>query len=114
MAKARPDGIGLGALVAVALRLAFDPIIVNCVNGGLQAVVFAGLRPALAAGVVAGRLWYRSRVDRVRWAACGDRSGPCLPAHVIFGELLSPSLIGATALVSCGPILINHRVYISP
>ena len=29
--------------------------------------------------------------------------------HVIFAELLSPSLIGAGALVSCGILLINRR-----
>ncbi len=29
--------------------------------------------------------------------------------HFIYGELLSPSLIGAAALVSCGIILINRR-----
>ena len=30
--------------------------------------------------------------------------------HFIYGELLSPSLIGATVLVSCGIVLINRRV----
>lgn len=30
--------------------------------------------------------------------------------HVIFGELLSPSLIGAAALVSLGIVLVNRRV----
>jgi drug/metabolite transporter (DMT)-like permease len=30
--------------------------------------------------------------------------------HFIFGELLSPSLIGASALVSAGIVLVNRRV----
>ncbi len=30
--------------------------------------------------------------------------------HLIFGELLSPSLIGASALVSAGIVLVNRRV----
>ena len=49
MRKDRLDGVGLGALGAVTLLLAFNQIIVKEVNSGIQPVFFAGLRSALSA-----------------------------------------------------------------
>ena len=54
MRKERLDGIGLVALIAVTLLLAFNQIIINVVIHGLQPVFFAGARSARASVVVAG------------------------------------------------------------
>lgn len=71
MRKDRLDGVGFGALIAVALLLAFNQIIVKEVNSGIQPVFFAGLRSALAVGFVWAWLVYRGLWDRVRWADLG-------------------------------------------
>ena len=71
MRKDRLDGIGLGALLAVSLLLAFNQIIVKFVNQGLQPVFFAGLRSALAVVFVGLWLWYRGLFGRVRLADLG-------------------------------------------
>lgn len=68
MRKDRLDGVGIGALLAVTLLLAFNQIIVKYVNHGLQPVFFAGLRSALAVVFVGGWLWYRGLLGRVRLA----------------------------------------------
>lgn len=68
MRKDRLDGVGIGALLAVTLLLAFNQIIVKYVNHGLQPVFFAGLRSALAIVFVGGWLWYRGLLGRVRLA----------------------------------------------
>ena len=68
MRKDRLDGVGLGALGAVTLLLAFNQIIVKEVNSGIQPVFFAGLRSALAVGFVWGWLQYRGLWARVRLA----------------------------------------------
>lgn len=66
MRKDRLDGVGFSALVAVALLLAVNQIIVKEVNQGLQPVFFAGLRSALAVIFVWGWLWYRGLLGRLR------------------------------------------------
>lgn len=71
MRKDRLDGVGFGALIAVALLLALNQIIVKEVNSGLQPVFFAGLRSALAVGFVWGWLVYRGLWGRVRRADLG-------------------------------------------
>ncbi len=71
MRKDRLDGVGLGALGAVTLLLAFNQIIVKEVNSGIQPVFFAGLRSALAVGFVWGWLQYRGLWGRVRLADLG-------------------------------------------
>lgn len=71
MRKDRLDGVGLGALIAVTLLLAFNQIIVKEVNSGIQPVFFAGLRSALAVVFVWGWLVYRGLWGRVRVADLG-------------------------------------------
>lgn len=66
MRKDRLDGVGFGALVAVALLLAVNQIIVKEVNHGLQPVFFAGLRSAIAVGFVWAWLRLRGLTGRVR------------------------------------------------
>ena len=68
MRKDRLDGVGVGALLAVSLLLAFNQIIVKYVNQGLQPVFFAGLRSALAVVFVGIWLTYRGLWGRVRLA----------------------------------------------
>ena len=80
MRKDRLDGVGLGALGAVTLLLAFNQIIVKEVNSGIQPVFFAGLRSALAVGFVWGWLQYRGLWGRVRLADLG----PGLAIGMIF------------------------------
>jgi drug/metabolite transporter (DMT)-like permease len=71
MRKDRLDGVGLGMLLAVALVLAVNQIIIKIVDAGLQPVFFAGLRSALAIIFVGGWLWYRGLLGRVRLADLG-------------------------------------------
>ncbi len=66
MRKDRLDGVGVGALLAVSLLLAFNQIIVKYVNQGLQPVFFAGLRSALAVVFVGLWLSYRGLWGRIR------------------------------------------------
>jgi drug/metabolite transporter (DMT)-like permease len=66
MRKDRLDGVGLSALLAVALLLAFNQIIVKEVNQGLQPVFFAGLRSALAVAFVYAFLKWRGLTSRLR------------------------------------------------
>ena len=66
MRKDRLDGVGFGALVAVALLLAVNQILVKHVNQGLQPVFFAGLRSALAVVFVWGWLKWRGLTGRLR------------------------------------------------
>lgn len=66
MRKDRLDGVGFGALVAVALLLAVNQIIVKEVNQGLQPVFFAGLRSGIAVGFVWAWLRLRGLTGRVR------------------------------------------------
>ncbi len=68
MRKDRLDGVGLSALLAVALLLAFNQIIVKEVNQGLQPVFFAGLRSALAVAFVWAFLKWRGLTERLRWS----------------------------------------------
>ena len=67
----RLDAFGAGALLGVALLLAFNQIIVKLVNQGLQPVFFAGLRSALAVVFVAAWLWWRGRPPRLNRADLG-------------------------------------------
>lgn len=71
MRKDRLDGLGLGALLAVTLLLAINQVLVKEVNTGLQPVFFAGARSALAVVFVAGWLWYRGLLNRLRWSDLG-------------------------------------------
>ncbi len=71
MRKDRLDSVGLAALLGVTLLLAGNQIIVKEVNTGLQPVFFAGLRSALAIVFVAGWLWFRGLLGRLRWADLG-------------------------------------------
>lgn len=66
MRKDRLDASGVFALLAVALLLAFNQILVKWVNDGLQPVFFAGLRSVLAVGFVALWLRWRGRALRLR------------------------------------------------
>lgn len=66
MRKESLDGLGLGALLAVQLLLAFNQVIVKEVNAGLQPVFFAGLRSVLAVIFVWGFLHWRGLTGRIR------------------------------------------------
>ena len=102
MRKDRLDGTGVGALLAVSLLLAFNQILVKYVNGGLQPVFFAGLRSALAVVFVAGWLWYRGLLGRVR---LGDLGPGLLMGALFAGEFLALFLaldlttVGRSALI---------------
>lgn len=102
MRKDRLDGVGLGTLVAVALLLAFNQIIVKEVNSGIQPVFFAGLRSALAVVFVWAWLAYRGLLDRVRWADLG----PGLAMGTIFAaEFLCLFLALDLTLVSRASVI---------
>lgn len=68
MRKDRLDRVGFGALVAVALLLAVNQIMVKEVNRGLQPAFFAGLRSALAVIFVWGWLCFRGLTGQLRRA----------------------------------------------
>lgn len=82
----RLDAFGAGALLGVALLLAFNQIIVKLVNEGLQPVFFAGLRSALAVPFVLGWLWWRGRSARLERAhlAPGLLIGAVFAAEFLF------------------------------
>jgi drug/metabolite transporter (DMT)-like permease len=71
MRKDRMDGVGIAALVGVAMVLALNQIVIKLVNHGLQPVFMAGMRSALAVVFVGGWLWYRGLLDRVRLSDLG-------------------------------------------
>jgi drug/metabolite transporter (DMT)-like permease len=66
MRKDRLDGVGLAILLAVQTLLAFNQVTVKFVNEGLQPVFFAGLRSALAVGLVWALLTWRGRPPKLR------------------------------------------------
>lgn len=86
MRRDRLDGFGLGMLIAVALVLAGNQIIIKIVDRGLQPVFFAGLRSALAVVFVGGWLWYRGLLGRVRRADLGP--------GLVIGLVFSVEFIG--------------------
>ena len=71
MRKDRLDGLGLGVLLAVAVLLAGNQIVIKIVNAGIQPIFAAGLRSAMAVGFVGLWLWYRGLWPRVRRADLG-------------------------------------------
>ncbi len=71
MRKDRLDAAGFGSLLAVALVLAVNQIVVKHVNAGLQPVFFAGLRSALAVVFVWGFLRWRGLTGRLRRSDLG-------------------------------------------
>ena len=83
--KDRLDAFGVCALLAVQLLFAFNQIIIKTVNDGLQPVFFAGLRSALAVGIVAFWLWLRGRPPRLAKAT--------LPAGVMIGLMFSAEFL---------------------
>ena len=102
MRKDRLDGIGLGALLTVAMLLAFNQILVKYVNHGLQPVFFAGLRSALAVVFVGLWLWYRGLLGRVRLAdlAPGLVMGALFAAEFLALVLaLDLTTVGRSALI---------------
>lgn len=68
MRRDRLDGVGFATLLAVALVLAINQIVIKIVDRGLQPVFFAGMRSALAVVFVGGWLWYRGLLGRIRLA----------------------------------------------
>ncbi|NBZ86306.1 DMT family transporter [Stagnihabitans tardus] len=71
MRKDRLDSVGLGVLLAVALLLAGNQIVIKLVNAGIQPIFAAGLRSAMAVGFVGLWLWYRGLWPRMRLADLG-------------------------------------------
>lgn len=86
MRKDRLDGFGFGMLLAVALVLAGNQIIIKIVDKGLQPVFFAGLRSGLAIAFVGAWLWYRGLLGRIRWADLGP--------GVLIGTVFAVEFIG--------------------
>lgn len=95
--KAALDGVGLAALLAVQVLLAFNQIVVKLVNAGLQPVFFAGLRSCLAVVFVWGWLAWRGRPPRLNRATVPMG---LLIGAVFAGEFLS--LFMALDLTSVG------------
>lgn len=71
MRKDRLDVFGFLAILMVTLFFSFNQMIIKETTVGLQPVLFAGLRSALAMIFVLGWLWYRGLLDRVLWADAG-------------------------------------------
>lgn len=95
--KAALDGVGLAALLAVQVLLAFNQIVVKLVNAGLQPVFFAGLRSCLAVFFVWAWLAWRGRPPRLNRATVPMG---LLIGAVFAGEFLS--LFMALDLTSVG------------
>lgn len=102
MRKDRLDGTGAASLIAVSLLLAFNQVLIKYVNTGLQPVFFAGMRSALAVVFVAGWLWYRGLLPRVKLT---DLAPGLLMGGLFAGEFLALFLaldlttVGRTALL---------------
>ncbi|HPE25462.1 DMT family transporter [Albidovulum sp.] len=75
------DAFGAGALVAFALFLAFNQIIIKMVNAGLQPVFFAGLRSLVAAVALWGWMRWRGRPTRLS----RDMAVPGIAVGLVFG-----------------------------
>lgn len=86
MRKDRLDGVGIATLLAVALVLAVNQIVIKIVDRGLQPVFFAGLRSALAVVFVGVWLWYRGLLGRVRWSDLGP--------GILIGAVFAVEFIG--------------------
>ena len=57
--KTHMDAFGAGSLIAFALLLAFNQVVVKVANAGLQPAFFAGLRSVGALVCVGAWLWWR-------------------------------------------------------
>lgn len=64
--KSRVDLFGATSLTGLALFLAFNQIVIKFVNQGIQPVLFAGLRSAIAVVCLALWMWFRGRPVRLK------------------------------------------------
>jgi len=79
------DAFGASSLVAFALLLAFNQVVVKVVNDGLQPVFFAGVRSVGAAVLVALWIWARGgslRIARRYWGAAAAM-GTCFAVEFV-------------------------------
>lgn len=100
--KDRLDATGASVLVAVALLLAFNQIIVKTVNEGLQPVFFAGVRSALAVFFVWGWMVYKGRPPKLRRESVGAGllMGSIFAAEFLFLFLaLDLTTVGQTSVI---------------
>lgn len=70
--KTQMDGIGAAALIAFALHLAFNQVVIKVTNGGFNPVFAAGLRSAGAVTVLLLWMWARGvpiRMPGIAWPA---------------------------------------------
>ena len=80
------DPLGAAALIAIALLLAFNQVVVKVVNEGLQPAFFAGIRSAGAAVLVWG--WIRFRGRRLDFPAGTIRPG------ILIGVIFAVEFLG--------------------
>jgi drug/metabolite transporter (DMT)-like permease len=84
--KTHMDAFGAGSLIAFALLLAFNQVVVKVANAGLQPAFFAGLRSVGAVVCVGLWLWWRGIPLRFPNGALGAGiiAGLCFAAEFLF------------------------------
>ncbi len=84
--KTHMDAFGAGSLIAFALLLAFNQVVVKVANAGLQPAFFAGLRSVGAVVCVGLWLWWRGIPLRFPNGAlvAGIIAGVCFAAEFLF------------------------------
>jgi drug/metabolite transporter (DMT)-like permease len=84
--KTHMDAFGAGSLIAFALLLAFNQVVVKVANAGLQPAFFAGLRSVGAVVCVGLWLWWRGiPLHFPKGAlAAGIIAGVCFAAEFLF------------------------------
>ena len=84
--KTHMDAFGAGSLIAFALLLAFNQVVVKVANAGLQPAFFAGLRSVGAVVCVGLWLWWRGIPLRFPNGAlvAGIIAGICFAAEFLF------------------------------
>ncbi len=113
--KSHIDLFGAAALIAFALHLAFNQVVIKVTSGGFSPVFAAGLRSAGAVVVLLGWMWLRGiplRVSREAWAA-GLVAGGLFALEFIclFGALDITTVSRASVIFYSMPVwlaLIGH------
>ena len=84
--KTQIDAFGAGSLIAFALLLAFNQVVVKVANAGLQPAFFAGLRSVGAVVCVGLWLWWRGIPLKFPNGAlvAGIIAGVCFAAEFLF------------------------------
>ena len=84
--KEQMDGLGTAALIAFALLLALNQVVIKVVNDGLSPAFFAGIRSLCAAFLVWG--WIRLRGRRLDFMPGTFRAG------ILIGVIFSVEFLG--------------------